>query len=105
MGIKNTWAVYWNYVIFRENGLTIVPTRPFTSNIGFDGSGVHSGYAPWMQDLQADGNFPLTIPNEVVVDEKLNNKLFYILASSGASFKDKVLFKLYKIFPNLVNKI
>jgi hypothetical protein len=39
----NTWAIFWYTAIFKKKGLCINPTTSFTENIGFDGTGIHSG--------------------------------------------------------------
>jgi hypothetical protein len=42
-GELNTWAIFWYASIFLRNGLCLNPARSLIANIGFDGSGVHSG--------------------------------------------------------------
>lgn len=42
-GDLNTWAVFWYATIFEHDGLCLNPTRSLVQNIGFDGSGEHSG--------------------------------------------------------------
>ena len=39
----NTWAIFWYATIFKNGGLCVNPYFSYTSNIGFDGSGVHCG--------------------------------------------------------------
>jgi len=38
----NTWAVFWYATIFKQGGLCVNPYFSHASNIGLDGSGVHS---------------------------------------------------------------
>jgi hypothetical protein len=45
-GKINTWAVFWNATIFKNEGLCLNPTISFVENIGLDGSGVHCGINP-----------------------------------------------------------
>jgi hypothetical protein len=45
-GILNTWAIFWYAAIFQQHGLCLSPAVSFVRNIGFDGSGVHSGSHP-----------------------------------------------------------
>jgi hypothetical protein len=40
-GVTNTWAIFWQAVIFERDGLCVNPRSSLTRNIGFDGSGVH----------------------------------------------------------------
>lgn len=39
----DSWAIYWYFSVFLENGLTLYPSKSLVQNIGFDGSGVHCG--------------------------------------------------------------
>ena len=36
----NTWAIFWYATIFKHGGLCVNPYFSYSSNIGFDGSGV-----------------------------------------------------------------
>jgi hypothetical protein len=45
-GRLDTWAIFWYVVIFQQKGLCLSPVISFVRNIGFDGSGVHSGSHP-----------------------------------------------------------
>jgi hypothetical protein len=40
---NNSWAIRWYASIFLKGGLTLNPAHSLVSNIGHDGSGVHSG--------------------------------------------------------------
>jgi len=42
-GINNSWAVRWYAAAFLVNKLTLYPNKTLIYNIGFDGTGVHSG--------------------------------------------------------------
>jgi hypothetical protein len=42
-GRNNSWAIRWYASIFLRGGLTLNPAHSLVSNIGHDGSGVHSG--------------------------------------------------------------
>lgn len=42
-GKVNSWAIRWYASAFLADALTLYPGRSFVRNIGFDGSGVHSG--------------------------------------------------------------
>lgn len=40
-GESDSWAIRWNWSVFRAGGLVLYPPRSLVSNIGFDGSGTH----------------------------------------------------------------
>lgn len=39
----DSWAIRWTYSHFKEHGVGILPCVPYVDNIGFDGTGIHSG--------------------------------------------------------------
>ena len=43
VGEVDSWAIGWYASMFLEGGLTIFPARSLLENIGFDGTGAHSG--------------------------------------------------------------
>ena len=47
----NTWDIRWYYTAFTRNGLGVFPTRSLVRNIGFDGSGTHTGNGNLEQEL------------------------------------------------------
>lgn len=40
-GEIDSWAIRWNWSVFRNSGLVVYPPTSFVRNIGFDGSGTH----------------------------------------------------------------
>lgn len=40
---NDSWAIRWYASAFLKNGLTLYPSKTLVDNIGFDGSGTHSG--------------------------------------------------------------
>lgn len=42
-GINNSWAIRWNASLFLNNMLSLNAGKSLVKNIGFDGSGTHSG--------------------------------------------------------------
>ena len=43
-GKNNSWAIRWHASMFLQNKLTLYPARTYVVNIGFDGSGTHTGH-------------------------------------------------------------
>lgn len=39
----DSWAIRFSFAHFREHAVAILPCIPYVDNIGFDGSGIHSG--------------------------------------------------------------
>lgn len=42
-GLVDSWAIRWAYSHFKEHCIAILPCIPYVDNIGFDGTGIHSG--------------------------------------------------------------
>ena len=42
-GKIDSWAIRFNYSMFANHSVSILPCVPYVDNIGFDGTGVHSG--------------------------------------------------------------
>jgi len=46
-GKIDSWAIRWNWSVFKANGLVLYPSQSLVENIGFDGSGTHcSDFVP-----------------------------------------------------------
>lgn len=43
-GRNHSWAIWWYFSMFINNGIALFPTRSLVINEGFDGSGTHCGY-------------------------------------------------------------
>lgn len=93
-GDISSWATRWNFNIFANNGLTIVPTRNLTINVGMAG-GVH--YTDTDGDLYShlkleNLDFPLDHPTEIKADRRIRsieNDDFLRIRLSGVSKKFK----------------
>lgn len=68
----NSWAVFWYESIFKHHGLCINISKSLVKNIGFDGSGLHSGVrSGYNAKLSHKNNFSLKgklKENEIAVD-------------------------------------
>lgn len=43
-GEIDSWAIRWDYCMYKNNALCVHPVKSFCYNSGFDGSGVHCGH-------------------------------------------------------------
>ena len=67
-GKNNSWAIRWHASMFLNNKLTLYPAQTYVENIGFDGSGTHTGetsifYSPISNSWQE-------LPKEITVSEE-----------------------------------
>lgn len=55
-GKTDSWAIYWYFCIFQNNGLTLFPGESLVQNIGRDGTGTHEGKG------ENDSSLPSFVP-------------------------------------------
>lgn len=65
-GRCNSWAVFWALKTIEDQGYCLAPYESLVNNIGFDGTGVHSSDAEFVQIVRAKENMtPLVLPDEI----------------------------------------
>ncbi len=104
-GKMNSWAVFWYATIFERNGVCISPSQSYIENIGFDGSGVHTGYREGFSiSLNQNENPHLTIDfaeNETALNRI---KLFYRERENQNMVFSKNLNRVYAFLEQLRKK-
>ena len=84
----DSWAILWNWSVFRRSGLVVYPPVSFVRNIGFDGSGSH-GRINKLIDIFPKKKFIPKFTFEKCFQIS-NNELFffrrYLLAINGSFF-------------------
>lgn len=75
-GRNNSWAIRWYASTFLDEMLTLYPGRSLVKNIGFDGSGVHSGSGTdkFFGVTMSDG--PVQVIHLPVEEFNSNRKIF-----------------------------
>lgn len=58
-GKNSSWAIRWYASAYLRNKLTLYPSTSFVRNIGFDGSGTHSGKRNFWEGKHLTGKFRL----------------------------------------------
>lgn len=99
----NTWAIFWYAAIFKNNGLCLSPSRSFVNNIGFDGSGIHSGFRDnYHNDISRDHydiSFETNLVENSIAVEKI--KLFYLQTSNPNILFSKNLNKIIEFLKRM----
>lgn len=99
----NTWFIYWYVSLFLRGGLALFPGKSLISNIGFDGSGVHSGSTNYLAcELAATAIQISPIPlkeSEVVV--KLHENFFRKVYQPAPSLHIRIIRKTRRIIGKL----
>lgn len=64
----NSWAVFWSLHAIEQGGFFINPYKNLIQNIGFDGSGLHTGTeSRWMVDLWEGTCQEFLLPDKITV--------------------------------------
>lgn len=73
-GKIDTWAIKWMASIYLESGLCLYPNQPLVSNIGWDGSGVHSQDLGMNSQFEVDLSYHIDIKKEVIKESEAGRK-------------------------------
>jgi hypothetical protein len=105
-GKNNSWAIRWHASMFLRNKLTLYPAQTYVENIGFDGSGTHTGetsifYSPVSQASQ-------DLPMEMTVSEEGFKEMskWYREVYFGKQARINKSFKIpYLVYKNFLRRI
>ncbi len=86
-GKNNSWAVRWYASAFLKEKLTLYPSKSFVKNIGFDGTGIHSGKKNFWDSKDLHQGLSLT---KIKVEENKNAKT--IIGNYFRTIQKKSLF-------------
>lgn len=74
-GKNNSWAIRFVYSQFKNDGLSIFPTRSLVDNNGFDGTGTNcKTYSRFKCDYDCRDNIVFTYPENIELNTKLYGK-------------------------------
>ena len=102
-GEIDTWDYQWNFAIWNQNGLAIIPNQNLISNIGFDKKATHTTYNSKFAKISTSSINEITHPPKIEINVEADDFSFRAvvkdfilskLASIGSPFKR--LFKAYK---------
>lgn len=67
----DTWDCQWNYAMWMQNGLSILPNVNLVSNIGFGAGATHTSDCNILSNLPfCEMSFPLTHPSNMICDNQ-----------------------------------
>jgi hypothetical protein len=106
VGKNDSWAIRWHASMFLKNKLTLYPAQTYVENIGFDGSGTHTGetsifYSPISKSSQE-------LPKKIKVNEEAFQELcrWYQEVYFGKQKKiNKKFKKPYLVLRNFLKRI
>ena len=91
-GRIDSWAIRWNWSVYRRRGLVLYPPRSFVLNIGLDGTGTHGRARPRLETADPDGGQVPSFPTRVIVDEQK----FTLVKNAVRLMSGGVLLRAYK---------
>ena len=82
-GKIDSWAVQYCYAHFANHAVAILPCVPYVDNIGFDGSGTHSGSdeSDYRNDVMRAPEYPRLL--DVLYEDKRIINAFYATCGNG----------------------
>lgn len=92
-GKNNSWAIRWYASAFLKNKLTLYPKKSLIYNIGFDGSGTHSGKEYLIKDVS---NSPIRVKTIPIIENNDVKRLIASYFKSNNSSNKNSLLRLSK---------
>lgn len=94
-GQIDSWAIRFVYAHFVNHAVSILPCISYVDNIGFDGSGIHSGYNPsdFRKDITKSVQNP-RFPDVIYEDTRIIEDFRSFYDRGNKTFKKKIADKL-----------
>lgn len=94
-GRCNSWAVFWALLVIEKEGYCLAPYESLVENIGFDGTGVHSGTTPIKQILRdPHNNADFVFPEEIKFPENYEEIFKHFFATTSKEKKLEIYNKI-----------
>ena len=100
-GEIDSWAIRWNWSVFRASGLVVYPPVSFVKNIGFDGSGTHCSISNFEDNqLMSMAKPPIFLEDIEVSKEEMSYIKAALKKLSGPTYIRviKLIGKNFRIF-------
>lgn len=93
LGKNNSWAIRWHASMFLLNKLTLYPSETYVNNIGFDGSGTHTGntnvYYSALSRIQQQ--LPEVVEENLKAKNEIQNWYLNVYFGKKAKFNRRLL--------------
>jgi hypothetical protein len=96
-GKNNSWAIRFVYSQFKNNAISLFPTRSLVDNNGFDGTGTNcKTYSRFKCDYDGGDNIVFTYPDNIELNAKIYRKQ---MKYNGISIRiwSRIMYLLYDI--------
>lgn len=110
-GKIDSWAIRWDYCMYKNDAYCVFPVRTLDYNVGFDGSGVHCGRVVDNFDAQMydEPTYNIKLPFEIKNYKKVARQFHDFKSTNGAGYPclvERVKLRvctLLKKFANIVS--
>jgi hypothetical protein len=84
-GINDSWAIFWDLTVMSRLGKVLCPYKSLITNIGYDGSGVHSMNCEFYQRVESADRFEkFHLPEKIEIAEETKNAFKHFFSSASA---------------------
>lgn len=104
----NSWAIRWQASTYLRGMVSLYPGRSFVKNIGFDGSGVHSGNLDVYNDNSKNTfSLSLNFKNEPVIESLAAKNLIsnWLRSIHHPPFFRKLVLKIISVLKRIKSRI
>lgn len=73
-GKIDSWAIRWDYHLYKHNAYCLRPVKTLVNNIGFDGSGIHSGTmdtSKYTAEINKSSQYNIHLKRNIKEDRKV----------------------------------
>lgn len=84
-GEINSWAIRWDYCLYKNDAYCVNPVVTFCENVGFDGSGVHCGELarPIVAPMYSKSHYDFEIVPDIKPNMRIEKEFHYFQSSGG----------------------
>lgn len=99
-GKIDSWAIRFGYAHFKEHCVAILPCQSYVDNIGFDGTGIHSGKYSENNEYRNDLSLAIENPRfltNIYEDSRIINAFYSCFCSIKRPFYQRVINTLARL--------
>lgn len=91
-GKIDSWAIRWDYAMYKNDALCVWPVKTLCINCGMDGSGVHCGSIPegYTAPFYDSPRYQFILNPDVSLNYKITNEYAYFNTTGGQHFPTRI---------------
>ena len=109
-GKIDSWAIRWDYSMYKHDALCIHPVMSLCKNCGFDGSGVHCSSVPdnYTAKMYKESSYRICLNRSIKLNNDIARCFSYFQETGGRqipTFFEKVRNKIYYILIGVLRRM